>query len=117
MLNRGLWTKALREAWLGTLLFGVGLFAFEVIVAAVLPMFHEDLESQFLQIEFIQHVIKALLGTDVGDSFGPLAVGSIVLGVAPMVIFKYCNQGMYDLIAFTEGSVKAIEAATKVAGL
>ena len=44
----------------------------------------------------------------------PFAVGAIVLGVFPFIIFEYMNTGMFDLIAHTQG---AAANAAKLAGL
>jgi len=44
----------------------------------------------------------------------PLAVGSIVLGVLPMIVFDYVNHGMYDLIVAT---MRGAETVGKLAGL
>ncbi len=84
-MNRGLWLKSLREVWVATALFAAGVAAFEAVLAAVLPTFHEQLEQQFLQIPFIQNIMRALLGTDVGNRLGPIAVGSIAW-VHPVVL-------------------------------
>ena len=85
MINRGLWIKALREAWLGTLLFGLGVAVFMGIVTAVLPSFHEQLQSSLMQIPFMQNVLRVIIGADVGDGVGPLIVGAIVW-VHPVVM-------------------------------
>jgi NADH-quinone oxidoreductase subunit M len=44
----------------------------------------------------------------------PLAFGSIALGILPMLVFKYMNQGMYDLAAFTTQTADKI---LKIAGI
>ena len=44
----------------------------------------------------------------------PLAFGCIFLGILPMFVFKYMNQGMYDLVAYTTETAASI---MKVAGL
>ena len=76
-MNYGLFTKAVREARMTTLLFGVGALVFEIILAAVLPTLSQQLERSVLQIPFFRTVIQALIGTDIGDQLGPLVVGSI----------------------------------------
>lgn len=76
-MNAGLWLKAWREARGGTLLFGLGVMVFEVVIAGVLPSFSEQLSATVMQIPFLRTVVQALIGADFGESFGPLVVGSI----------------------------------------
>ena len=54
-----------------TLLYAVVLFAFEAILAYVLPMFQTELLGTWLEVEFVQKFLEALLGVEVGTSFGP----------------------------------------------
>ncbi len=44
----------------------------------------------------------------------PLVVGTIVLGVLPMIVFKYMNPGLFELVATT---TSVAEKLTKVAGI
>lgn len=84
-MNRGLWIKAVREAWLPTALFAAGVAVFMGLVTAVLPSFHEQLQSSFLQIPFMRNILRVVLGADIGEEIGPLIVGSIVW-VHPVVM-------------------------------
>ena len=76
MLNRGLLLKTIREAWLGTLLFGLGLFIFEGLLAHVFPTFFEEMAAPLLNLPFFRNILRALLGADVGDSLGPTVLSS-----------------------------------------
>ena len=76
-MNRGLLTKALREVWFGTLLFGMALFLIEFVFSIVLPRYMEQFTSQLNQIPFFRTIVKALIGVDVGEQIGPLAFISI----------------------------------------
>lgn len=65
-MSRGLFAKSIREVWLATLLFSLGVLGFEAIVAYVLGEFHGDMAEQWAQVRFIQDFVKGLLGTDIG---------------------------------------------------
>ncbi len=75
-MNRGLLLKTFREAWLGTMLFGLGLFVFEGLLAYVFPTFFDDMAGPMLQMPFFRNILQALLGIEVGDSLGPLVLSS-----------------------------------------
>ena len=85
MINRGLWLKAVREAWLTTSLFAFGVALFLGLVTAVLPSFHEQMQASLMQIPFMRNVLRVIIGADVGEEIGPLIVGSIVW-VHPVVM-------------------------------
>src|ERR1700754_3378102 len=70
-MNRGLIIKALRETWSITALFGVALLVVETALSFVLPRFAEQLNQQLLQLQFLQGIIKALVGADVANGAGP----------------------------------------------
>ena len=97
-MNRGLLEKSLREAWGMTLLYAFVLFAFEVLLAYVLPTFHEQLQGSWLELEFVQRILEALLGTEVGGSFGPTFlqafpwVHPVVLSVAWAHEITFCTR-------------------------
>ncbi len=63
--------KAAREMGLATLLISLGLCAFHVAIAFVLPFFATEMIEQFLQVNFIQQIISAFLGVDPGAELGP----------------------------------------------
>ena len=72
-MNRGLLAKAIRETWFATLLFGLGLFVFEAIVSAVIPGLFGEFQETLMRLPFFQNIIRALLGTDVGEGIGTIA--------------------------------------------
>jgi len=84
-VNRGLWIKAARETALGTMLFGIAVFGFQLILWAVLPSFQEQMQSQLLSMPLIRNFLKVLIGADVGEQLGPMIVGSIAW-VHPVVL-------------------------------
>jgi ABC-2 type transport system ATP-binding protein len=98
-MNRGLWTKGVREVWPGTLLFALGLLGFEVVLGAVLPTFFTDrVQSLFVEIPFIRNVLRALIGADVGAEFGFLAVSAlawvhpVVLALISAHVIVFCTR-------------------------
>ena len=84
-MNRGLLIKSMREAAAATAILCVALLLIEVILASILPTLWNDFSSVLFQIEFFQTIIKALLGTDIGDMLGPEAIMAIAW-VHPVVL-------------------------------
>lgn len=70
-MNRGLIMKAFRELWPTTVMVGAGLLLVEMLLAYVLPTFAEQFSAQWLQMKFIQNIMKAMTGTDAAGSVGP----------------------------------------------
>ncbi len=65
----------MREVWLTTLIFGLGLIAFEALLSSILPTFFED-EIQWWRISFVQNIFKAMLGTEIDGEIGPGIIAS-----------------------------------------
>src|ERR1044071_1482465 len=76
-MNRGLILRSLRETWTTTLLFGVALMLFECAISFVLPRFQQQFSQQWLQMGFVQSIIKAMVGTDIAGGAGPEIFTSI----------------------------------------
>jgi len=85
----GLIGKTIREVWLSTLLFALGLGAIEGMLASLLPTIYRQLPDQWLQIKFVQNMLKALLGTEVGSSVGPGVIAAIAWA-HPIVLALVC---------------------------
>ena len=83
-MNLGLIQKAVRETWASTLAFAAGLFVFELLMGMMLATFHKEFSDKFLPMEFIQKILSALLGAEVG-TVGP-AVLSMLGWVHPIVL-------------------------------
>lgn len=75
-MNYGLLLKALRETWPATLLFGLGLFVFEALLAYVFPTYFDEMAAPLLNLPFFRNILRALLGTDVGETLGPAVLSS-----------------------------------------
>jgi len=84
-MNRGLILKAIRESWLPTLLFGLGLFGFELLLASVLPLYWESTAGQIFRMPFVRNLVSALVGGDLGEDVGLVSLGSIAW-VHPVVL-------------------------------
>jgi ABC-type transport system involved in multi-copper enzyme maturation permease subunit len=69
-MNRGVMMKAVREIWGTTLLLGVLLFVVEAVLAYVLPTFASQFAVQMTQFKFVQNIIQATIGADMGQSIG-----------------------------------------------
>jgi hypothetical protein len=70
-MNRGLIEKTLRETLGTTLLFGCALFLAEGLLAYALPTFQEEISSAWLRLGLIKDILRALLGAEIGETFGP----------------------------------------------
>ena len=83
-MNLGLIHKTIRETWVSTLSFAAGLFVFELLMGMMLATFHKEFSDKFLPLEFIQKILAALLGAEVGK-VGP-AVFSMLGWIHPIVL-------------------------------
>lgn len=84
-MNRGLISKSVREVWSITVLCGLGVMVFEVLIACILRSFEPQLTDYWLEVEFIQVFVKALLGSEIGDSVGP-GVWRSIAWVHPVIL-------------------------------
>jgi len=82
---RGILVKTLREVWLATLLFGVGLLLVEMLLNIVLPQIQEGISTVMLQMPFVQTMLSALLGVDVEGQMSAQIMQSIVW-VHPVIL-------------------------------
>ena len=76
-MNRGVLLKTFRETWLATMLFGLGFFVFEALLAFVFPTFFDEMAGPLLNLPLFRNILRALLGVEVGDSLGPKVLGSM----------------------------------------
>jgi ABC-type transport system involved in multi-copper enzyme maturation permease subunit len=70
-MSPGLLRKSLRELLPATLFFGALLFAVEVVLAYVIPVFHDQLPAGGMQLRLVQTVLRAVLGTEAAAQVGP----------------------------------------------
>ena len=75
-MRPGLLIKAMREAAVATVVLSVSLMLVELILTTVLPTLLEDLSGVLMQVPFLQTIIGALLGTDIGDVIGPETISA-----------------------------------------
>ncbi len=77
-MSRGLIVKTMHEVWLMTLIFAVAMAAFRALFAYILPTFLEErLVDQWLELPFVQNILKALMGTEIEGAIGAGAAASI----------------------------------------
>lgn len=84
-MNFGLIQRALRESRGTTLAFAAGLFLFELLLGIILPTFQKELSDKLMQVEFLQKIIAALLGAEVG-SFAPSTALAMLGWIHPFVL-------------------------------
>lgn len=83
-MNRGVMEKAMREARLATLVFGLGLAGFEILLTLVLPEWFTQ-TGGMLRLTFVRTYLRALMGGQVAGNFGPEMVLSLAW-VHPVVL-------------------------------
>ena len=69
-MNRGLLLKALRESWLTTLSFGIGLALAEAGLSYAYLKFQDEISEVIAQVYFVQQFVNALLDS---DRVGPIS--------------------------------------------
>jgi len=74
---RGLIQKSIFETRWTTLWIAAGLFAFEWLIAILLPAFSQNFSQLLEQISFLQRLVSALLGTPVDAEIGPAVMATI----------------------------------------
>lgn len=107
-MNMGLVVKTLREQWLATLLFAVGLGAVEALLAYLSMISFQDLSAQWLQMALVRDILRSLLGAEIGDAIGPVALASLVW-VHPIVLALVWAQG---ILFFTRMPAAEIDQGT-----
>ncbi|MFV2068542.1 MAG: ABC transporter permease subunit [Pirellulales bacterium] len=70
-MNTGLLLKATREVWPVTVVCGGVLAVVEGLLAYVMPTFAEQMSINLTQIEFIRHLVQAMLGAELAGRLGP----------------------------------------------
>ena len=70
-MNRGLLLKALRESWLATLSFGIGLALAEAGLAYAYLKFQDEISELIAQVFFVQQFVNALLDSDMAGPISP----------------------------------------------
>lgn len=103
-MNRGLIIRALRETWSTTALFGLALLLAETAIAFVLPRFQAQLSQQWIQMPFVQGIIKAMVGADVSAGIGPEIFTSIPW-VHPVVLAVFWAHAIIFCTRIPSGEV------------
>ena len=97
-MNRGLASKVAHEVWLETLLFGVGVMVFEILINVVLPIIQDQLAGFWSDIPFAKTMLTALLGSDIGDEIWPSTGCSSISAVSTI---RACSIALMQLITWT----------------
>ncbi len=96
--------KSLREVWLMTVLFGLGQFLFQLILACILPSLPEDIPALLSRVKFIQYIFAALLGTDAGVAIEPDLLASVAW-VHPVVLAFLWAHGIIFCTRLPAGEI------------
>ncbi|MHC4064461.1 MAG: ABC transporter permease subunit [Planctomycetota bacterium] len=90
---RGLLHKTMREVWVATLLFGLGMLLFEALLGYVLGAFREELPGTVLQISFVRTIFEGLLGRELAAEFGPHMLAAVAW-VHPVILAMVWAQAI-----------------------
>lgn len=84
-MMRGLLAKTLRETWLSTLLFAVGLMLVERLLIFILPQMQQQASGILASLPFARSMLSALLSIEIGDQLTAQMLQSIVW-IDPVVL-------------------------------
>ncbi len=84
-MNRGLFAKTFRETWPTALLVGLGMLAFKTLLAFIAPQIAGQMGASMLQMDFVRNILKALLGSEIGDVIDPASFGAFAW-VHPVIL-------------------------------
>ncbi len=103
-MNYGLMLKAIREVAPAVVLCGLGLAAFEGLVAYVFWMYQEQLTADLMEVEFIRNMIKSLVGGRLEGQLGPESLRSLAW-VHPLVLALVFAHGITTASRVPAGEV------------
>jgi ABC-type transport system involved in multi-copper enzyme maturation permease subunit len=92
-VNRGVMYKALREIWMVTVALAAALMFIEGLLAYVLPILESQFQGIFAEMPFVRTIMKALLGTDMGEGLGVQGIQAIAW-VHPVVLALVWAHGI-----------------------
>jgi hypothetical protein len=104
----GLYRRSLRDALTVTLWCALGFFAFEVIFVYITAKFQDQMMGPVLKMPFVRDMVRAMLGSDFGDTFTPAAFGAMAW-VHPAVL---ALLWAHTITIATRAPVGAIDRAT-----
>jgi len=104
-MNIGLVLRSIREIRGATVAFASGLFVFELLLALILPTFQKEFSERFMQVEFLQRIVAALLGAEMGTVVGSTALA--MLGwVHPFVLALVWAHAIVVCTRFPAGELE-----------
>lgn len=103
-MTRGLIVKTIRETWLVTLLFAIGIFTFEALIAYMLPLFDQDILDYWAKMPFLNGMFQALFGTEIGETIGPGMIATTAW-VHPIVLIMVWAHGIICCTRVPAGEV------------
>lgn len=104
-MNFGLIQRALRETRGVTVAFAAGLFLFELLLGTIIPTFQKEFSDKLMQVEFLQKIIAALLGAEVG-SFAPTTALAMLGWVHPFVLALVWAYAIVVCTRFPSGALE-----------
>ena len=97
-MNAGLIAKTVREVWVATLLFAVGMGLAQGLISHILPTFFDQMSEQLLAMPFLQNILKAFLGPEAAVSIGPDMIAAfpwthpIILILTATMAILFCSR-------------------------
>ncbi len=102
---RGLLTKTIRETWLSTASFALGVGLVTGLITYVLPQLLGGLNEFMLQVPFIRSVISAMMGIDMSDGLS-VTMLLAVMWTHPVVLALVWAHGIALATRFPAGEVE-----------
>ncbi len=103
-MNPGLLKKSLREVATVVILCGIGLAAFEALLAYVFWTYQEQLTEELMEVEFVRNLIKSLVGGKFEGQLGPESLRSLAW-VHPLVLALVFAHGITTASRVPAGEV------------
>jgi len=104
-MNLGLVIRSLKETRGVVAGFALGLFVFEMLLGLILPTFQKEFADKLMEVDFLQKIIAALLGTDVG-SFVASTVFAMLGWVHPFVLALVWAHAIVTCTRFPAGELE-----------
>jgi hypothetical protein len=92
---RGVLLKILRETWLGTLLFALGLLLVEILLNLILPQVLGQMDAVIGRMPFVRDLMGALLGVDIEGEITAQLMHAFVWVHPTVLTLLWANETMF----------------------
>lgn len=103
-MMRGLVIKSVRETWVATLLYGVGMLFIMAGLTAIVPQVQGGFEEMWNQIPFVRTILAAFFGIGSDDAMTGRLLQAALLG-HPMVLALVWAHGVQVCTRYPVGEI------------